>query len=108
MSAAATSTSTSHRAWHRQLYEAGYVGITWPEEYGGQGRTQVENAILQEELARADAPPSVKRIGNRALWSRPDAPRQSRAAREAPPPDVEGGAHVVPGLLGAGSGIRSG
>ena len=52
-----------HRAWHRQLYEAGYVGITWPEEYGGQGRTQVENAILQEELARADAPPSVNGSG---------------------------------------------
>ncbi len=52
-----------HRAWHRQLYEAGYVGITWPMEYGGQGRTQVENAILQEELARADAPPSVNGSG---------------------------------------------
>ena len=52
-----------HRAWHRRLYEAGYVGITWPVEYGGQGRTQVENAILQEELARANAPPSVNGSG---------------------------------------------
>ena len=52
-----------HRTWHRQLYEAGYVGITWPAENGGQGRTQVENAILQEELARADAPPSVNGSG---------------------------------------------
>ena len=52
-----------HRAWHRELYEAGYVGVTWPVEYGGQGRTQVENAILLEELARADAPPHVNGSG---------------------------------------------
>ncbi len=52
-----------HRAWHRELYHAGHVGITWPVEFGGQGRTQVENAILQQELARAEAPPTVNGSG---------------------------------------------
>jgi alkylation response protein AidB-like acyl-CoA dehydrogenase len=51
------------RAWHQQLYDAGYVGVTWPREYGGQGRGAVENAILQEELVRADAPPTVNGLG---------------------------------------------
>ncbi len=51
------------RAWHRQLYEAGYVGTTWPREYGGWGRSQVEQALLQEELARAAAPPTVNGLG---------------------------------------------
>jgi alkylation response protein AidB-like acyl-CoA dehydrogenase len=51
------------RAWHRQLYEAGYISPAWPVEYGGQGRTQVENAILQEELTRMDAPPTVNGLG---------------------------------------------
>jgi alkylation response protein AidB-like acyl-CoA dehydrogenase len=23
------------RAWQRQLWEAGYVGLLWPREYGG-------------------------------------------------------------------------
>src|SRR5213593_3096380 len=23
------------KAWHRKLYEAGYVGMLWPREYGG-------------------------------------------------------------------------
>src|SRR3989441_12527414 len=27
----------SRRAWQKKLYDAGYVGITWPEEYGGGG-----------------------------------------------------------------------
>jgi alkylation response protein AidB-like acyl-CoA dehydrogenase len=51
------------RGWHQQLYDAGYVGVTWPVEYGGRGRGHVENAILQEELVRADAPPTQNGLG---------------------------------------------
>ena len=51
------------RDWHQKLYDAGYVGITWPRENGGQGRSQVENAILQQELVRAGAPPIVNGLG---------------------------------------------
>jgi alkylation response protein AidB-like acyl-CoA dehydrogenase len=51
------------REWHRELYDAGYVGLTWPKEYGGQGKGHVHNAILQEELVLADAPPTVNGLG---------------------------------------------
>jgi alkylation response protein AidB-like acyl-CoA dehydrogenase len=51
------------REWHQKLYDAGYVGATWPVEYGGQGRTHVENALLQEELVRANAPPTQNGLG---------------------------------------------
>jgi alkylation response protein AidB-like acyl-CoA dehydrogenase len=51
------------RDWHRKLYDAGYVGLTWPKEYGGQGRGQIENAILQEELVLCDAPTPVNGLG---------------------------------------------
>ena len=51
------------RAWHRKLCQAGYVGATWPEEYGGRGLDPVSNAILQEELARAEAPPGLNPLG---------------------------------------------
>ncbi len=51
------------RRWHQDLYDAGYVGVTWPREYGGQGIGHVENALLQEELVLADAPPTTNGLG---------------------------------------------
>ncbi|MBW2312581.1 MAG: acyl-CoA dehydrogenase family protein [Deltaproteobacteria bacterium] len=44
------------RAWQRQLNDAGYLGMGWPAEWGGRGASVVEQAILEEELWRADAP----------------------------------------------------
>ena len=51
------------RAWSRALYEAGYIGLTWPEEYGGGGAPYTHQAIFLEELARAEAPPHIGVIG---------------------------------------------
>ncbi len=51
------------RAWHREMYDAGLVGAAWPVEYGGRGRTVVENAILQEEMVLAGAPGPVNGLG---------------------------------------------
>ena len=50
------------RRWQRSLAGAGYVGVTWPTEYGGRGADPVFNFIVQEELARARAPELVGRI----------------------------------------------
>src|SRR5881398_280594 len=44
------------REWSGQLYDAGYVGITWPEEYGGRGLGHTYQGIFLEESARAGAP----------------------------------------------------
>jgi alkylation response protein AidB-like acyl-CoA dehydrogenase len=43
--------------WHRSLYEGGFFGITWPEEYGGRAMPSAYDVIVDEELARAGAPP---------------------------------------------------
>ena len=51
------------RAWQRKLYDGGWAGISWPKEYGGRGATLIEQAIFQEELARADAPQLIGTIG---------------------------------------------
>jgi alkylation response protein AidB-like acyl-CoA dehydrogenase len=48
-----------HKAWHAKLYEGGWVGIWWPKEYGGRGASVIEQAIFNEELGRAGAPPGV-------------------------------------------------
>ncbi len=44
------------RNWQRKLNDAGYLGQRWPVEWGGRGATEVDEAILLSELARADAP----------------------------------------------------
>jgi alkylation response protein AidB-like acyl-CoA dehydrogenase len=54
------------RAWHdwsRKLSDAGYAGLTWPKEYGGSGAPYSHQAILLEELARAEAPQHMGVIG---------------------------------------------
>lgn len=51
------------RDWQRKLACGRWVGVTWPEEYGGRGLGPVEHAIAQEEFARAGAPELVGRIG---------------------------------------------
>ena len=51
------------KAWQRRVYEAGWLGLTWPKAYGGQGLTFREQAIYNEEAARAKAPPSLNNIG---------------------------------------------
>jgi len=51
------------RAWSRKLYDAGYVGLTWPQEYGGKGAPYSHQAILLEETARAEAPQHMNVIG---------------------------------------------
>jgi alkylation response protein AidB-like acyl-CoA dehydrogenase len=51
------------RAWQRRLWEAGYVGLLWPREYGGRGAPATAQAILSEELARARAPQLLNRVG---------------------------------------------
>ncbi len=53
----------SMRSWSRALYEAGYAGLTWPKEYGGQGRSPSFQAIFFEEEARAQAPGHIGDIG---------------------------------------------
>jgi alkylation response protein AidB-like acyl-CoA dehydrogenase len=51
------------REWSRKLYEAGYAGLTWPEEYGGAAAPYSFQAIFYEEMAAAQAPPHVGVIG---------------------------------------------
>ncbi|MBI3785389.1 MAG: acyl-CoA dehydrogenase family protein [Deltaproteobacteria bacterium] len=51
------------RDWQAKLYRAGWCGLTWPKEYGGAGATVVEQAIFNEELARAQAPEMINRVG---------------------------------------------
>jgi len=49
--------------WHKKLYDAGYVGIAWPKEYGGRGATLMEQTVFNQEMARHRAPAGVGGLG---------------------------------------------
>ncbi len=49
-------TGETMRAVVRQMGKDGWLGIGWPREYGGQGRSQVEHFIFFDESMRAGAP----------------------------------------------------
>jgi alkylation response protein AidB-like acyl-CoA dehydrogenase len=50
------------KAWQRTLYDAGFVGMGWPHEYGGQDARPMEQAIVAEEMARADVPGAINSL----------------------------------------------
>jgi alkylation response protein AidB-like acyl-CoA dehydrogenase len=51
------------RWWHKKLYDAGYVGIAWPKEYGGRGATLMEQVIFNEEMTKRRVPTGVGGLG---------------------------------------------
>ncbi|GAA0434026.1 acyl-CoA dehydrogenase [Actinoplanes capillaceus] len=51
------------RAWQATLYDAGFVGVTWPVEAGGRGGTPMQQAIVDQETARRGLPPLINLIG---------------------------------------------
>ena len=51
------------RGWQRRMFEAGYVGITWPKEFGGQGLSFMDQLIFNDEMILAHAPEPINVIG---------------------------------------------
>ncbi len=50
-------------AWHQKMHAGGWVGISWPKEYGGRGASLTEQLIYQEDLAKVNAPALVNGLG---------------------------------------------
>jgi alkylation response protein AidB-like acyl-CoA dehydrogenase len=65
---------TTTRAVVRQMGQDGWLGVGWPVEYGGQGRSHVEQFIFFDESMRCGAPvpmltintvgPSIMKFGS--------------------------------------------
>ena len=51
------------RGWQASLYGAGFVGCSWPSEFGGGGRPTAEQIVVDQELAAAGAPELVAIVG---------------------------------------------
>src|SRR5437868_6237048 len=51
------------RAFQRALHDAGYAGLSWPQRYGGGGRTPRHDYIFDQEAGRYELPTGVFSIG---------------------------------------------
>jgi alkylation response protein AidB-like acyl-CoA dehydrogenase len=51
------------RAWQERCHRAGYVGRSWPIEYGGGGAPAAEQIVIDQELAAAGAPEYANVVG---------------------------------------------
>lgn len=54
-------------AFSRRLGEAGLIGLTWPERYGGAERSYLDRLIVTEELLLAGAPVAAHWFGDRQI-----------------------------------------
>src|SRR2546430_9910229 len=79
----------------RALAARGWVGMTWPERYGGGGRSPLDRHVVIEELLAAGAPVAAHWISDRqtasasaaSAWPRPTpAPTRHSSARTPPAP----------------------
>ena len=72
------------RAFHKKMFEKGWWGIGWPKEFGGLGKSALEQFIYVEEMEAAGAPamrltitsvaPTILRAGTeeqKAKWLPP-------------------------------------
>jgi alkylation response protein AidB-like acyl-CoA dehydrogenase len=55
--------------WQRKVYDAGYLGMSWPKEYGGRGLPQKYQKIADEEMSRYRVPIMFNVIG--LCWAGP-------------------------------------
>ncbi|MGE3541050.1 MAG: acyl-CoA dehydrogenase family protein [Candidatus Tectimicrobiota bacterium] len=76
------------RDFSKKLAARGWIGLTWPREHGGQGRTYLERLILTEELLRHGAPVAAHWLGDRQMG--PSILRYGTPAQKA---------HFLPGII---------
>ena len=56
-------TIQASKDWQKKKADAGWACLTWPQEYGGQGATSIQNVIWNQEEARYKTPPNIYGIG---------------------------------------------
>ena len=55
------------KEFSRKMSKKGWIGLTWPKEYGGQGRSYIDRTIMQEEMLKAGAPLAFHFLGDRQI-----------------------------------------
>jgi len=92
----------THKRLARQMGADGWLGIGWPREYGGQGRTTMEQFIFFDESMRAGAPVpmlTINTVGPTIMRFGTDEQKERFL-----PPILRGEIHFCVGYTEPGSG----
>ncbi|HKK29352.1 MAG TPA: acyl-CoA dehydrogenase family protein, partial [Alphaproteobacteria bacterium] len=57
--------SSFNPEFSRKVGERGWIGMTWPKEYGGQERSQLDRYVLTEEFLAHGAPVRAHWVADR-------------------------------------------
>lgn len=91
-------------AFSRRVGARGWIGMTWPAEYGGGGRTARERFVVLEELVAAGAPVAYHWIADRQIGPALLAYGTEKQRRAMLPAIARGEMCVAVGLSEPGSG----
>ena len=82
--------TTFDRAFSRRAGEAGFIGMTWPREFGGRECSALERYVVVEEMLAAGAPCGAHWIADRQSGPQILKHGSERAKREILPRIVRG------------------
>jgi len=93
----------------KRVAQKGWIGLTWPKEYGGQERSHIDRLILTEEMLRYGAPAACHWFGDRQVGGAILSFGSDELKKEFLPRIVKGETYFGLGMSepGAGSDLAS-
>ena len=93
----------------KRVAQKGWIGLTWPKEYGGQGKGPIERLILTEEMLRYGAPAGCHWFADRQVGASILAYGTEELKNEFLPGIIKGELYFGLGMSepGAGSDLAS-
>jgi alkylation response protein AidB-like acyl-CoA dehydrogenase len=88
----------------KRVAQRGWIGLTWPKEYGGQGRSHIDRLILTEEMLRYGAPAACHWFGDRQVGGAILSFGSEELKKEFLPRIVKGEAYFGLGMSEPGTG----
>jgi len=82
----------------KRVAQKGWIGLTWPKEYGGQGLSYIDRLILTEEMLRYGAPAACHWFADRQIGGSIATYGTDEQKRELLPKIIAGEAYIGLGM----------
>ena len=82
----------------KKVAQRGWIGLTWPKEYGGQERSHIDRLILTEEMLRYGAPAAIHWFADRQVGGAILRHGTEEQKREFLPKILKGTAYIGLGM----------